>query len=160
MPDEIKFNRSSEKPYGCFSNLYRRSMTFEGVTYPTAEHAYQSAKPREDKVREWLLAAPSPSLLAMAAHGLYYYNITPGWSQNRRERMRQVVLAKFTQHPDLAEILLSTGSAAIIESPTTDSEVNRRWGIVNGKGTNWLGLILMDVRFLLANKQTEVLINE
>ena len=142
----ITFNRASERPYGCFSNLYRCRVVLDGVEYPTSEHAYQAAKARKPEVRNWLMSAPSPSLLAMAAHGLYSWDIAPGWSKNRRDRMRRVVLAKFTQNDDLAEILLSTGDEEIVETPTTDSEVNRRWGKVNGVGQNWLGLILMETR--------------
>ena len=70
MTDEIRFYRANERPYGCFSNLYRSPVLFEAVLYPTAEHAYQAGKPRKPEVRDWLLAAPSPSLVAMAAHGL------------------------------------------------------------------------------------------
>lgn len=142
----IAFNRANEKPYGCFSNLYRCPVIFEGELYPTAEHAYQAGKARKPEVKRWLLSAPSPSLLAMAAHGLYSWDIVPGWSKTRRDRMRQVVLAKFMQNPDLAGVLMSTCTHEIVETPTTDSEVNRRWGKVNGVGQNWLGLILMDVR--------------
>jgi ribA/ribD-fused uncharacterized protein len=145
MPD-ICFYRASEKPYGCFSNLYRRPIEFEGLPFPTAEHAYQYAKPRKQEVRDWLMAAPSPALLAMAAHGLYSWDIAPGWSQSRYNRMRNVVRAKFEQHADLAAILLGTGRDRIVETATVDNEVNRRWGEVNGVGMNWLGLILMDVR--------------
>jgi hypothetical protein len=60
--------------------------------------------------------------------------------------MRRVVEAKFLQHADLAATLLLTGDARIVEAATVDNEVNRRWGEVNGVGTNWLGLILMEVR--------------
>lgn len=154
MSDEIRFNRASEKPHGVFSNLYRRPVVFDCVQFPTAEHAYQFGKARKDEVRRWLMDAPSPSLLAMAAHGLYSWDIAPGWSRGRRDRMRRVVLAKFSQHPDLAETLIATGDARIVECPTTDSEVNRRWGEVDGKGKNWLGLILMDVRAELIGRAT------
>jgi ribA/ribD-fused uncharacterized protein len=147
VPDEIRFYRASEKPFGIFSNLYRRAMEFEGVTLPTAEHCYQRAKPRDDDVRAWLMQAPSPSLLAMAAHGLLSWDISPGWSKNRRGRMRAVVTAKFRQHADLAEILIGTGDARIVEFSRTNNEVNRRWGEVEGiGGHNWLGLILCEVR--------------
>lgn len=146
---DIRFYRASEKPHGCFSNLFRRPMDFEGRTFPTAEHAYQWAKPRRPEVRDWLMAAPSPGLLAMAAHGLYYYDVAPGWSRGRRARMGSVVLAKFRQHADLAAILLATGSARLVEAATVDNEANRRWGEVGGVGTNWLGLILMEVRAAL-----------
>jgi ribA/ribD-fused uncharacterized protein len=150
MPDEIRFYRANEKPFGCFSKLFRREMVFDGETFLTAEHAYQAAKPRKPEVRAWLLAAPSPSLLAMAAHGLLSWDIAPGWSAGRYDRMSRVVLAKFTQWPYLASVLLSTGDVRIIESATVDNEVNRRWGQVQKAGewvgTNWLGMILMDVR--------------
>jgi ribA/ribD-fused uncharacterized protein len=148
--DEVRFYRASNKPYGVFSNLYRRLIVFEGLTFSTGEHAYQYGKARKPKVRNWLMAAPSPALLAMAAHGLYPWDIAPGWSAGRYDRMRRVVEAKFRQHPDLAEILLATGSARIVETATTDNEVNRRWGEVNGVGQNWLGKILMEVRAALS----------
>lgn len=149
---EIKFYRANEKPYGVFSNLFRRVVTFDGRAFPTAEHAYQFGKPRKPEVREWLMAAPSPSLLAMAAHGLYSWDIAPGWSTGRRARMLEVVRAKFSQHPDLAEILVGTGGARLVEAATFDNAVNRRWGEVNGVGQNWLGLILMQIRTELGEK--------
>lgn len=142
----IRFYRASERPYGAFSNLYRSPVEFEGRVHPTAEHAYQFGKPRKPEVREWLMAAPSPALLAMAAHGLFPWDVAPGWSKGRFARMRRVVEAKFRQNAALATLLLSTGDARIVECGTVDNEVNRRWGEVHGRGTNWLGLILMDVR--------------
>ncbi len=78
--DEIRFYRASEKPYGAFSNLYRREIEFEGEAFPTSEHAYQAGKARKSAVKKWLMDAPSPALLAMAAHGLYYGVVAPGWS--------------------------------------------------------------------------------
>lgn len=158
MPDgygetQISFYRSNEKPYGCFSNLYRRSMEFEGRTFPTAEHAYQFGKARKVCVREWLMRAPSPSLLAMAAHGLYSWDISPGWSSGRLLRMGLVVAAKFRQHDDLCAILLGTGETRLVETATVDNAVNRRWGEVNGVGTNWLGVVLMAVRAKLREEK-------
>ncbi len=144
--DEIRFYRASEKPYGAFSNLYRRAVEFEGETFATSEHAYQAGKARKPEVRDWVLSAPSPALVAMAAHGLYYWDIAPGWSRTKFDRMRGVLRAKFTQHEDLKEILLSTGDARLVESATVDNEVNRLWGEVNGKGRNMLGQLLMELR--------------
>ncbi|WP_262267347.1 MULTISPECIES: NADAR family protein [Microvirga] len=144
--DEIRFYRASERPYGVFSNLYRRTMEFEGRTFPTAEHAYQFGKARRPEVREWLMAAPSPALLAMAAHGLYYWDVAPNWSRTKVDRMRAVLRAKFSQHRDLHDILLSTGAARLIESATVDSPVNRFWGEVNGQGQNTLGRLLEEIR--------------
>lgn len=143
---DIPFYRSNEKPYGAFSNLFRRSMVFEGREYPTAEHAYQAGKARKESVREWILSAPTPSLVAMAAHGLYTWDINPDWSRTKFDRMRNVLRAKFTQHDDLKQLLLSTGNARLVEAGRTDNLVNRTWGEVNGKGLNMLGVLLMEVR--------------
>jgi ribA/ribD-fused uncharacterized protein len=146
----IKFYRSNEKPYGAFSNLLRRPITFEGVTYPTAEHAYQAGKAAKATVRDWILAAPTPALAAMAAHGLYTWDIVPNWAAIKFDRMRRVLRAKFTQHADLATLLLSTGEAYLVEAGRVDNAVNRLWGEVNGKGQNMLGVMLMELRAELA----------
>ncbi|MBD8736225.1 NADAR family protein [Sphingomonas sp. CFBP 13706] len=146
MDDEIRFYRASERPWGAFSNLFRREMEFEGERFVTSEHAYQAGKARKPEVRQWLMSAPSPSLLAMAAHGLYYWDVAPGWSTNKFGRMRAVLRAKFDQHQDLRALLLSTGTARLVESATVDSDVNRLWGEVNGVGRNMLGVMLMELR--------------
>jgi len=153
---EIRFYRASEKPFGVFSNLYRRPITFEGRVYPTSEHAYQAGKARKEEVREWLMAAPSPALLAMAAHGLYQWDIAPEWSRIKFDRMRGVLMAKFTQHSDLATILIDTKDAVLIETATVDNAVNRLWGEVPGKGgKNMLGILLMEVRAHLVQNNSK-----
>lgn len=153
--DEIRFYRASERPYGAFSNLYRREIVFEGEVFATSEHAYQAGKPRKSAVRKWLMEAPSPALLAMAAHGLYYWDVAPGWSKKKFARMRSVLWAKFTQHADLRELLLSTGDVRLVESAKIDNDVNRLWGEVNGIGKNMLGVLLMEVRTELRNAVNE-----
>ena len=151
--EEIRFYRANEKPYGAFSNLFRRPIEFEGEAFPTAEHAYQAGKARKPEVKAWLMAAPSPALLAMAAHGLYYWDVSEGWSKKKFDRMRGVLHAKFEQHDDLRTLLLSTGTRRLVESATVDSPVNRLWGEVNGVGQNMLGILLMEVRSELSKSK-------
>ncbi len=153
--EEICFYRASEKPYGAFSNLYRRDVMFEGEVFSTSEHAYQAGKARKPAVRKWLMAAPSPALLAMAAHGLYYWDVAPGWATTKFDRMRAVLRAKFAQHSDLRELLLSTGDVRLVESATVDNEVNRLWGEVNGVGRNMLGVLLMEIRGELRSRANQ-----
>ena len=153
--DEIRFYRASEKPYGAFSNLFRRDVVFEEEVFATSEHAYQAGKARKPAVRKWLMDAPSPSLLAMAAHGLYYWDVAPGWSTAKFDRMRAVLRAKFTQHQDLRDLLLSTGDARLVETAAVDNQVNRLWGEVNGAGRNMLGVLLMELRAELRGNAVE-----
>jgi ribA/ribD-fused uncharacterized protein len=143
---EIKFYRSNEKPYGIFSNLYPSPVLFEDKLYPTAEHAYQAGKARKPEVRDWILSAPSPALAAMAAHGLYPWDVTPNWTEIKFDRMRRVLRAKFEQHPDLRELLIGTRQARLVEAGTVNNAVNRLRGKVNGVGQNMLGVMLMELR--------------
>lgn len=147
---EIHFYRANEKPYGAFSNLYKRAIEFEGILYPTSEHAYQAGKASKPAVRDWILSAPTPALAAMAAHGLYVWDVVPNWAQIKFDRMRGVLRAKFDQHADLRELLLSTGNARLVEAGTVNNAVNRLWGEVDGKGENMLGVMLMELRSLYA----------
>lgn len=155
---EISFYRANEKPYGVFSNLFRCEVEFEGRVYATAEHAYQAGKAAKPAVREWILQAPTPALAAMAAHGLYTWDIVPNWASIKIDRMRAVLRAKFSQHENLQQLLLGTGSRRLVEVGTTNNAVNRFWGEVNGKGENTLGKLLMELREEL-RKQKKAPIN-
>jgi len=152
--DEIRFYRANEKPYGAFSNLYKCPVEFEGTVFPTSEHAYQAGKARKPAVRQWILSAPTPALAAMAAHGLYVWDVVPDWAQTKFERMRAVLRAKFDQHPALRELLLSTGTARLVEAGTVNNAVNRLWGEVDGKGENMLGVMLMELRTAYAREKS------
>lgn len=152
--DAIRFYRANEKPYGAFSNLLRCEVAFEDRIFPTAEHAYQAGKALKPAVREWILQAPTPSLAAMAAHGLYTWDIVPDWASIKVDRMRAVLRAKFTQHPELRQLLLGTGSKRLVEAGTVNNAVNRFWGEVEGKGENTLGKLLMELRAELRKEKT------
>lgn len=57
--------------------------------------------------------------------------------------MRETVRAKFAQHPEIAQRLLSTGEAKLVENTTDD----HFWGChSSGDGKNMLGVLLMEVR--------------
>jgi ribA/ribD-fused uncharacterized protein len=70
------------------------------------------------------------------------------WESVKVNVMREAVLAKFTQHRDLRELLMSTGDATIVEHTDHDDY----WGDGgDGRGKNMLGRILLDVRRALRN---------
>src|SRR3546814_18285025 len=108
---EIRFYRASEKPYGAFSNLYRREVEFEGEVFPTSEHAYQAGKARKPAARKWLMEAPSPALLEMAAHGLSYWEVAPGWYTTTFYTMSCVLTAQLPTTPESRNLLIPHGQA-------------------------------------------------
>ena len=142
----IKFYDPRVGDFCGLSNLHPRPMTFEGVAYASAEHAYQAAKARDPAVRAWLMAAPSPELVAVAGDALPFDDVAPGWAMSHVPLMERIVRAKFVEHADLRRLLLSTGAAKIVEWAPEDSAVARFWGEYEGIGENTLGNMLMRLR--------------
>lgn len=76
------------------------------------------------------------------------------WSRVCREKVRQGNSLKFGQNELLRKALLSTGSRMIVEASPTDCiwgiglaiNDSRIFDLNSWRGTNWLGLCLMDVR--------------
>jgi len=129
--------------YGFLSNLFKASIIVDDREFPTAEHAYQYAKFTDKKAAEWAMQAPSAHLVAIVAHGLFAWDIIEHWAAIKVDRMRKVVLAKFSQHDDLRQRLWATGDAHLVEASRTDAF----WGIgKKGNGQNMLGKVLMETR--------------
>jgi ribA/ribD-fused uncharacterized protein len=134
------YNVSAE--YGCFSNFSPHPVKLKGKTWPTSEHYFQGQKfagtPDEEEVRQ----ARSPMIAARMGRSRER-PLRKDWESVKDEIMHEVVLAKFTQHVDLREILLGTGDSKIVEHTENDAY----WGDGgDGTGKNRLGQILMRVR--------------
>jgi N-glycosidase YbiA len=126
--------------YRFLSNFYPATVVFEGLTYPDVEHAYQSAKTLDMNQRRIIAALPTPAAAKKAGEALTY---RPDWPQIKYQVMLTCVRYKFTHNPDLKSKLLATGDAYLEEGNTWHDQI---WGVYEGKGTNWLGIILMQVR--------------
>ena len=83
------------------------------------------------------------------------------WEKVSRQYMKEIVFEKFNQNPLLARKLLRTGSSPLLEANPYD----RYWGIgisyndlkegKTWKGENWLGIILMNTRKILREREEE-----
>jgi len=136
----IRFYRVKEA-YGEFSNFARYPVHMDGEIWPTSEHYYQAQKyagtELEEKVRN------AKNAWYAAKFGRELGPLPEDWEKIKVDIMYEVVLAKFTQHPDLRKLLLDTGDAVLIEHTRQDSF----WADGgDGTGENWLGKILMMVR--------------
>jgi N-glycosidase YbiA len=147
MSEVIKFYSVADE-YGEFSNFAAYPIVLKKKYWPTTEHYFQAHKFADSKDRETLRAANSPMLAAQMGRDRQR-KLRRDWESVKVNVMREAVLAKFTQHEDLKELLLSTGDAKIVEH----TENYDYWGDGgDGSGKNMLGRILMDVRqFLLDN---------
>lgn len=141
MKEVINFNRL-KKPYGEFSNFAPYQINIGGKVWPTSEHYFQSQKSDDQFYQKEILNADTPEIAAQLGRRKEV-KIRSDWEEIKDEVMFVAILAKFTQHPYLKELLLSTEDALLVEHTKRDSY----WGDGgDGSGQNMLGKILMRVR--------------
>jgi N-glycosidase YbiA len=137
----IKFYRVSE-PYGEFSNFAAFPIKICGKIWPTSEHFFQARKFPDTEYEEAIRRANSPMIAARMGRSRTD-PIRKDWEAVKDDVMRQALKAKFTQHPGLRALLLSTGDAPLVEHTRND----KYWGDGgDGSGKNRLGLLLMELR--------------
>ncbi|WJZ03083.1 NADAR family protein [Corynebacterium freiburgense] len=139
---------TTNDPYGEFSNFARYGFYADDKYWPTAEHYFQAQKFTDPKLREKIRRTPSP--LKAANIGRDRKNpLRPDWENIKEDVMYQAVIAKFRHNSELAEILIATGNAQLVEHTGKD----RYWGDGgDGTGLNRLGKILMRVRAELSQE--------
>lgn len=142
MPSEpIKFYRTGD-PYGEFSNFAAFPIRLKDRVWPTVEHYFQAQKFPGTKHEDEIQLCDSPMTAAQKGRERER-PLRKDWERVKDDIMREAVLAKFTQHASLRELLLSTGDAWIVEHTRND----KYWADGgDGSGRNMLGLILMEVR--------------
>lgn len=147
----IHFYRTQEE-YGAFSNFSTHPIVLDGQTWPTTEHYFQAMKFPEDRERQaWIRQAKTPGLAKRRAWAKGAV-LRADWDTHRIQVMLHALRAKFTQHPDLRELLLSTGAEELVEHSFRD----RYWGDGgDGSGQNMLGRLLMQVREELRSDDVE-----
>jgi len=125
--------------YWFLSNFSISLVEFEGLKYPTVEHAYQAAKTKEPKVREIFSTLGPPSLAKKLGRNII---MRSDFEYKKKDIMLQLLRNKFSDE-NLARRLLATGDQELVEG---NSWYDVFWGKCNGEGTNWLGILLMEVR--------------
>jgi ribA/ribD-fused uncharacterized protein len=126
--------------YSFLSNFYPADVVFEGVSYPTVEHAFQAAKTFLLHEREEIRNTTDPFLAKGLGRRVL---LRADWDEVRLSLMEILLRQKFAPHTFLAKRLLETGDALLVEENTWG---DRFWGVCNGNGQNMLGRILMEIR--------------
>jgi ribA/ribD-fused uncharacterized protein len=125
--------------YRFLSNFYNCSVLWEGILYPSAEHAYQASKTLDPEIRA--------NIAMMTAEGSKKYgksliNYRPDWDHIKFEIMKEILRKKF-KASFLSRWLIETENEELVEINTWGDTV---WGVCNGIGENRLGKILMKIR--------------
>src|SRR5205807_5124608 len=88
--------------YRFLSNFYPAEVVYEGITYPTVEHAYQSAKTLDMNQRRRIAALSAPAEAKTEGRKL---PLRPDWEQVKTQVMEDCIRYKFSHHKDLREAL-------------------------------------------------------
>ena len=138
--------------YRWLSNFYMAPVKFEGVMYPSSEHAYQAAKTLVPEKREWVREASTPS---SAKRRGQVVPLRPGWDEMKSEVMLRIVQDKFRRNPGLAALLLATGEQPLVEGNVWHDNFFGDCSCFDCRtieGQNWLGRCLVQVRSQLRNE--------
>lgn len=137
---EQKIKRFRQE-YDYLSNFYPACLQVDGLEYLCSEAAYQAAKcaKAEDRLLFTELNSNDSKLLGRKVPQ------RSDWDRVRVQEMEKILRAKFTQNPHLAQFLVETGDAELIEGNTWHDTF---WGVdlKTGEGENRLGKILMALR--------------
>lgn len=130
------------------SNFYQCDFVYEGLTYHTAEAAFQAQKcsSEEDKIKYTEVKNP----VAAKRMGRKEPNLPANWNEISYDIMKEILKAKFAV-PEMKEKLLATGNATLVEGNKHHDNI---WGKCvcakclarTAPAFNRLGNILMEIR--------------
>jgi ribA/ribD-fused uncharacterized protein len=130
---------SNKTGYAFLSNFYGSTLAYEGLLYPTVEHAYQAAKSLDIMTRRMFCKVRDPNIAKKMGQSII---VRPDWNDVKIPIMRILIREKFENPFIRCGLLETVGRRLINENKWND----RFWGVVNGEGENWLGKILEEVR--------------
>ena len=130
--------------YAFLSNFALSPIVYEGIVYPTVEHAFQAAKTLDMTQRFEIANLETPGAAKRAGRQV---KLREDWEEVKEQVMEDCLRAKF-QDPGLREQILLTGDEFLIEGTTWHDQY---WGICTcdkcgGNGRNRLGYLLMKIR--------------
>lgn len=131
-------------PHFFLSNFYPISVYYEGILYPSSEHAYMAAKTLDKDLKK--LMANIPTAGQVKKYGMQV-DLRPDWGQVKVNEMRNILNIKFSPFRSDVPIwswLQDTAPNQLIEGNTWGDTF---WGQCPvGVGKNMLGKLLMEIR--------------
>ena len=125
--------------YYFLSNFYPCNVYFEGLIYPSSEHAYVAAKTTDKELRLQISLIRTAGQVKKFGRKL---TLRPDWELIKFDIMEKLLRKKF-EDPVLRNKLLTTKDAELIEGNYWGDTI---WGVCNGVGENNLGRLLMKLR--------------
>lgn len=92
---KIKIN-SFEGPYRFLSNFWMYTVVYEGIAFPSSEHAYQAAKTLDIEKRKQIADCRTAGDSKRAGRKL---SIRPDWEEVKYKIMVDILTSKFKKEP-------------------------------------------------------------
>jgi len=132
---------------GFLSNFHPCEIWYDGLYYPSTEHAFQAAKTLDTTLRQMIQGATTPGKAKRMGgpKGIIPPELfRPDWDEIKVDVMRELLVLKFSQGFFMQK-LLATGNAMLVEGNDWHDTF---WGVTNhnGVGSNILGHLLMSIR--------------
>lgn len=128
------------------SNFWMCKIVFDGMNFPSSEHAFQAAKSLDATVRLEIAELETPGHAKRYGRGLV---LPTDWEDTKYTMMKKILRSKFTISKELHEKLIATGDRQLVEY---NNWHDNEWGDCTcenckGKiGKNLLGKALMEIR--------------
>lgn len=120
------------------SNLFMTPVEYDGVIYPSAEHAFQASKVSSEDEREKIRNLSSSMKAKVIGKTL---KPEKEWEDDKYNKMYCICLNKFKNNDELKNQLISTKSLNLVNGGE-----DSYWGVNKDSGENNLGKILMQIR--------------
>lgn len=131
------------------SNFYPVFVYYEGMRFPSVEHAFQAAKTNDMETRKLFMIAPTAKDAKRFGRKV---KLRDNWDSVKVDVMEMLLRQKFA-NPTLREQLLNTKDSILIEG---NNHGDTFWGVCKGSGQNYLGRLLMKIRQEIIEKESKV----
>jgi ribA/ribD-fused uncharacterized protein len=101
--------------YYFLSNYYTCPVEWEGILYPSSEHAYHASKTLDENIRKKFAECKTPGDSKKLSRKI---KVRENFHQEKVSFMKEIVRIKFEMNSDLKKKLLDTKNQQLIEGNT------------------------------------------
>ena len=145
----MKEIRTFKNKNAFLSNFYPVFVYYEGMRFPSVEHAFQAAKTNDLETRKLFMIAPTAKDAKRLGRQV---KLRKDWDSVKVNVMEMLLRQKFAR-PALREQLLNTKDSMLIEG---NNHGDTFWGVCKGTGENYLGRLLMKIRQEINEEESKV----